>query len=270
MRAAGLSLLRLSRPVFIFSWLVFGLTLVLSQWGQPWSSVSLKRLAMNLLRDQLTVALDKGIFTEVVPRMVIYVSDSDQNEYAHGIIISDERNPSEGRIIVAGDYRLLNDSVSGKLGIRLINGSIHTRPHDPTQYHQVGFSVYDLPVPINQTLSAEERPSREELLEQLNRTNWTDAGALRRLMEYYKDLAFPTASFIFAMLGIPLGIVSKRSGRVGGFAVGVAVVIIYYILNVLFEFFVTTRIIHPFAGAWLPNGVFLVVTLVLFYRVNRR
>src|SRR6185436_15723235 len=74
MRAAGLSLLRLSRPVFIFSWLVFGLTLVLSQWGQPWSSVSLKRLAMNLLRDQLTVALDKGIFTEVVPRMVIYVS----------------------------------------------------------------------------------------------------------------------------------------------------------------------------------------------------
>src|SRR5574342_924604 len=34
MRAAGLSLLRLSRPVFIFSWLVFGLTLVLSQWGQ--------------------------------------------------------------------------------------------------------------------------------------------------------------------------------------------------------------------------------------------
>src|SRR5687767_11706748 len=52
MRAAGLSLLRLAWPVFIFSSLVFGLTLVLSQWGQPWTSVSLKKLALSLLRDE--------------------------------------------------------------------------------------------------------------------------------------------------------------------------------------------------------------------------
>jgi len=272
MRAAGLSLLRLSRPVFIFSWLIFGLTLVLSQWGQPWTSVSLKKLAMNLLRDQLTVALDRGVFTEVVPRLVVYVSDSDQDEFARGIIIADERNPTEGRLIVAGDYRLLNDPASGKLGIRLLNGSIHSKPHDPTQYHQVSFSVYDLPIPIPQNLSspADERPTRQALLEQLDRSNWTNPGALRGLMEYYKDLAFPAASFIFAMLGVPVGIVSKRSGRAGGFAVGVFIVIIYYVLNVLFEFFVTTRVIYPFAGAWLPNGIFLVVTVILLYRVNRR
>ena len=271
MRAAGISLLRLSRPVFIFSWLVFGLTLVLSQWGQPWTSISLKKLALSLLRDQLTVALDKGVFTELVPRMVIYVSDSEQDEYAHGIIIADERNPADSRIIVAGDYRLLNDPATGKLGIRLMNGSVHSKPHDPTQYHQVGFSSYDLPIPINPSLytQADERMSREAVLEHLERTNWTDQGALRRLMEHYKDLAFPTASFIFAMMGIPVGIVSKRSGRVGGFAVGVFIVILYYVLNVLCEFFVTTRLIHPFAGAWLPNAIFLVVALVLFYRVNR-
>jgi len=271
MRAAGLSLLRLSRPVFIFSWLVFGLTLVLSQWGQPWTSVSLKKLALSLLRDQLTVALDKGVFTELVPRMVIYVSDSEEDEFSRGIIIADERNPAEARIIVAGDYRLLNDPANGKLGIRLMNGSIHSKPHDPAQYHQVSFSLYDLPIPINPSLyaTADERPSKEAVLKELDRSNWTDTGALRRLMEHYKDLAFPTASFIFAMLGIPVGIVSKRSGRVGGFAVGVLIVIAYYVLNVLGEFFVTTRVIHPFAGAWLPNAIFLAITLVLFYRVNR-
>jgi lipopolysaccharide export system permease protein len=203
--------------------------------------------------------------------MVIYVSDSDRGDYARGIIIADERNPAEARIIVAGDYRMLNDPVNGKLGIRLIDGSIHSKPHNPAQYHQVSFSTYDLPVPIGQTLYApEERQSRESVLAELDRSNWTDPGALRRLMEYYKDLAFPTASFIFAMLGVPVGIVSKRSGRIGGFAVGVFVVIVYYVLNVLFEFFVTTRVIHPFAGAWLPNGLFFVATLVLFYRVNRR
>lgn len=272
MRAAGLSLLRLARPVFIFSWLVFGLTLVLSQWGQPWTSVSLKKLALSLLRDQLTLALDKGVFNEPLPRLIIYLSESEDGDHPRGIFISDERNASETRIIVAGGYRLINDQTRNQIGLRLLNGTIHTRPPEIAQYQQASFASYDLLLPVNQLVyaKADERPSREAVLEQLEQSNWTDTGALRRLMEYYKDLAFPAAAFIFAMLGVPVGIVSKRSGRVGGFAVGVFIVVIYYVLNVLCEFFVTTRMIHPFAGAWLPNGIFLAIAIILFYRVNRR
>lgn len=271
MRAAGLSLLRLSRPVFVFSCLVFGLTLVLSQWGQPWTSVSLKKLALSLLRDQLTLALDKGVFNEPVPRMLIYVSDSEGGDYSGGIFVSDERNPAEARIIVAEGYQMLNDAGTSQVGIRLINGSIHSKPHEPDQYQHVAFSSYDLKLSLNQTsYAADERPSREAVLDQLSRSNWQDTGALRRLTEYYKDLAFPTASFVFVMLGVPVGIVSKRSGRVGGFAVGVMIVILYYVLNVLCEFFVTTRLLPPFAGAWLPNVIFLGLTVILFQRVSRQ
>ncbi len=272
MRATGLSLLRLARPVLVFSCLVFGLTLVLSQWGQPWTSVSLKKLALSLLRDQLTLALDKGVFNEPVPKMTVYVSDSREGGEDRGIFISDQRNPNEARVIVASDYLLLNDETSALVGIRLLNGTIHTRPTEIDQYHQVSFSTYDLKLTVDQNLyaAAEERPTREMLLARLERTNWEDPAALRGLMENYKDMAFPTAALVFGMLGVPVGIVSKRSGRVGGFAVGVLIVIIYYVLNVLAEFFVTTRVLHPFAGAWLPNVLFVAVTVTLFYRVAQR
>lgn len=272
MRAAGLSLLRLSAPVLAFSCLVFTLTLVLAQWGQPWTSVSLKKLALNLLRNQLTLALDKGVFNEPVPHMVMYVSDSQGDGHERSIFIADERNPAEARIIVASSYALLNDAGANQVGIRLVDGTVHSRPHDLEQYHQVSFASYDLRVSLDQSLyaSAEERPSRASVLQKLEETHWTDTGALRRLMEYYKDLAFPTASLIFGMLGVPVGIVSKRSGRVGGFAVGVMIVVVYYILNVLCEFFVTTLLLPPFAGAWLPNGLFLALAVGLFHRVNRR
>ena len=88
-------------------------------------------------------------------------------------------------------------------------------------------------------------------------------------MEYYKDLAFPTASLIFCLLGIPAGIASKRSGRIGGFAVGVFVVIVYYMLNVACEFLVTTAHLSPFLGAWIPNGIFFLTTIVWFYNMSR-
>jgi lipopolysaccharide export system permease protein len=271
MRAAGLSLIRLSLPVLGFSCLVFGLTLVLSQWGQPWTSVSLKKLALNLLRDQLTLALDKGVFNEPVPRMVVYVADTSYGK-VDSIFISDQRNPGESRIIVAGDYALLSDIGPNQVGIRLLNGTVHSRPYDPDEYHQVTFSTYDLKLSLDQSLYApiDERPSRAAVIDQLNRSGWKDTGALRRLMESYKDLAFPTAALIFGMLGVPVGIVSKRSGRIGGFAAGVMIIILYYVLNVLCEFLVTTLILPPFAGAWLPNILFLMTAVVLFHRVSRR
>jgi lipopolysaccharide export system permease protein len=271
MRAAGLSLTRLSAPVLVFSCLVFMLTLILSQWGQPWTSVSLKKLALNLLREQLALALDKGVFNEPVPHMVIYVSD-DLRGSAGSVFISDERNPGEARIIVADNYAVLNDPGRNQVGIRLLNGTIHSRPYELDQYQQVTFSTYDLKLSLDQSLYAaiDERPSRQAVIEQLNRSDWRDTGALRRLMEYYKDLAFPTAGLIFGMLGIPVGIVSKRSGRIGGFAAGVMIIIVYYVLNVMCEFLVTTLILSPFAGAWLPNTLFFGAAIVLFQRVSRR
>ena len=72
------------------------------------------------------------------------------------------------------------------------------------------------------------------------------------------------------MIGVPVGIVSKRSGRMGGFAVGVTVVIVYYVLNVLCDFLVVTLVLPPFLGAWLPNILFLLMGSVVFYHVGRR
>jgi lipopolysaccharide export system permease protein len=56
----------------------------------------------------------------------------------------------------------------------------------------------------------------------------------------------------------------------GGFAVGVLVVIVYYMLNVACEFLVTTANLSPFAGAWIPNGIFSLTTVVWFYIMSRQ
>lgn len=271
MRAAGLSLLRLARPVMLFALLVCGMTLWLAQWGQPWSSINLKKVALSLLRDQLVLALERGSFTEPIPGMTIYVSDKGEQP-SGGIFISDGRIASEPRVIVAQDYRVLIDSASDQVALRLQDGVIHTKPDEIDEYQLASFSSYDLKLSLNQSgyASTEERPSYDQLVARLNASQWRDPWALRRLTEYYKDMAFPTASLILCMLGLPVGIVSKRSGRIGGFAVGVLVIIAYYVLNVACEFLVTATAIPPFAGAWLPNSVFLVITLVSFYRMSKQ
>lgn len=272
MRAAGLSLFRLSQPVLLFGLSVFTLTLVLSQWGQPWSSVNLKKVALNLLRDQLVLALERGTFNEPIPKMMIYVQDSSNGGPTKGIFISDERTAEEPRVIVAEQYQVLMDSANDQVALRLLNGVIHSRPDQLDQYEQISFTSYDLKLNLSQSgyATTEERPTYEAIMAQLAQSQGKDPLALRRLTEYYKDLAFPTASLVFCILGVPVGIVSKRSGRIGGFAVGVLIVVLYYVLNVVCEFLVTTLVIPPFAGAWLPNGIFAMVTIVSFLKMSRQ
>ena len=271
MRAAGLSLLRLARPVMLFAALVFCLTVWLAQWGQPWSSVNLKKVALNLLRDQLVLALDRGSFAEPIPKMTIYVSEKG-DESSGGIFISDERNAEDPRIIVAQGYKVLIDNSTDQVALRLRDGVIHSRPDEIDQYQLASFSNYDLKLSLalSTYTATEERPSYQQLVDRLNQSQWRDPAALRRLIEYYKDMAFPTASLILCMLGVPVGIVSKRSGRIGGFAVGVAVIIAYYVMNVACEFLVTATVIPPFAGAWGPNIVFLIITLLWFARMSKQ
>lgn len=272
MQAAGLSLMRLARPVLLFALLVFGLTLWLAQWGQPWSSMNLKKVALNLLRDQLVLSLDRGTFNEPIPKMTIYVPDGDPEQATTGIFVSDERNAEDPRIIVAQQYQVLMDASTNQVALRLQDGVIHSHANLADEYERTSFASYDLKLSLSQSgySSTEERPSYDSIIAQLTQSQWRDPAALRRLMEYYKDLAFPTASLVFCLLGVPVGIVSKRSGRMGGFAVGVLVVIVYYMLNIACEFLVTTAALSPFAGAWIPNGIFSLITAVWFYRMSRQ
>ncbi len=272
MQTAGLSLIRLARPVLLFALLVFGLTVWLAQWGQPWSSTNLKKVALNLLRDQLVLSLERGTFNEPIPKIMIYVPDGTPEQAATGIFVSDERKANDPRIIVAQQYEVIMDASTDQVALRLQHGVIHSRPNQTDQYEHVSFLSYDLKLPLNQSgySATEERPSYDAIIAQLTQSQWRDPSALRRLMEYYKDLAFPTASLVFCLLGVPVGIASKRSGRIGGFAVGVLVVIVYYMLNIACEFLVTTASLPPFAGAWIPNGLFAATTVAWFSIMSRR
>ena len=271
MRAAGLSLLRIAVPVFVFSFLVFLATLFLSQWGQPWSSISLKKLAISLIQDQLHLALDRGVFNEPMDDMMIFVPTPEPGERATGIFILDQRDPAKEIIITAQTFQMLEHPQRKQFGMRLYEGEIHHVPKDGPQHHQVTFSTYDLKMNLAPALTVEkpERPDYRHIMAELDKSNWRDTRMLRRLMEYYKDLGFPVATLILGVLGMPVGIVSKRTGRMRGFVLGIFIMVGYYLLNVLGEFSVTALLLHPFAGAWLPNVLLLLMTWMLFYRASR-
>ncbi|MFZ1748384.1 MAG: LptF/LptG family permease [Nitrospirales bacterium] len=271
-RAAGVSFWRINLPVVVFSGIVFLLTVYLSQWGQPWANVSLKTLALSVIEDELTLAVDSGVFNEPISGLMVYVPHSENASGDKGIFISDQRNPEQPLIIVAENFHMLKQSERQQFGIRLFKGAIHQIPKDANSFHRVTFDTYDfwLSSPFTSVKDKTKRKTYQNLTQQLEESGGTDAGALRRLVEFHKDTAFPVATFVLGLLGVPVGIVSKRSGKAGGFAIGVGVVIGFYLLNVLGEFLVTTLVISPFFGAWMPNIILACFTGFLLFQAGKQ
>jgi len=273
LRAAGVSFWRINIPVVVFAGAVFVLTMVLSQWGQPWASVSLKTIALSVIEDEMTLSVDSGVFNEPIPGLMVYVPDSGQaSEQKKGMFISDQRDPAQPLIIVAQHFQMLKQTERRQMGIRLFDGAIYQISHDASRFHQVRFRTYDfwMPSPFRSAKAKAKRKTYEELLEKLKAKGGKDSGTLRRLMEHHKDIAFPVGTFVLSLLGVPVGIVSKRSGKAGGFAIGVLVVVGFYMLNVLGEFLVTTGGVAPIVGAWFPNVLLGLVTVVMFNHARKQ
>jgi lipopolysaccharide export system permease protein len=259
-KSAGVGMVRLLMPVAAFSALVCGLVYYLSIVAMPWSGTSLKDLALKLLKKQVSVGIEEGAFNDLFQDMVIYVDEMPTFMDLKGIFIYDLRIPDEPRLILAKQGSVVNDPETGTLVLNLMEGSLHQKGQDPKQYQRIIFSSYHIKFDLNTLLSQQSGISGgqltlAEIKEQLQATQGQDPKWLRRLQAYYRNYSLPLACLIFGVLGMPLGIHTRRAGRLGGFAMGVVVVGLYYLLMISGDFLVTARFFPPLLAAWFPNLV---------------
>ncbi len=267
-KSAGVGMYRLLIPVAGFSALVCGLVYYLSIVAMPWSGSSLKDLALKLLKKQVSVGIEEGAFNDLFQNMVIYVDEMPTFMDLKGIFIYDLRIPDEPHLIMAKQGSLVNDPETGTLVLNLMEGSLHQKGKNPKQYQRIIFSSYQIKFDLNTLLSQSPGISGEpltltEIKKQLQASQGQDTRWLRNLQSYYRNYSLPLACLIFGILGMPLGIHTRRAGRLGGFAMGVVVVGLYYVLMISGDFLVTARLFPPLLAAWFPNLVLGMGALLL-------
>ncbi len=84
-------------------------------------------------------------------------------------------------------------------------------------------------------------------------------------VELHKRYAIPFACIVFGLIGVPLGIQPRRSGRSYGFILSIFIILAYYISLTASEILALKKTIPPLLAGWTPNllffglGVYLLV-----------
>ena len=87
-------------------------------------------------------------------------------------------------------------------------------------------------------------------------------------MEIHRRFSLPMASFVFSLVGAPLGVQKQRSSSSIGFGLSVVIIFIYYAVMTFLEALGNAHMLSPFIAVWLPNFIACICGLFLIKKAN--
>ncbi len=278
MRAGGLGVWTFLRVISIFVVAAWLFALGNSVYLAPRALAALGQLQDNLKSSQASFEVQPRVFYEGFPKTVLYVQDvkaMSGGALWKGVFLADLSDPSAPRISLAREGLLVSQGPD-TLDLHLTDGSTHeTDPKNPDQYQVSTFQTTDIPIkiPAAQNTQEHEPTSLGEInFPDLLRTAQGADPITRRwhLIEYHRRLALPTACIVLALVGIPLGLSSKKGGKSSGFVLTILLVFLYYSISLIGVSFAKQGRISPAAGVWLADFAFLAGGMFLLWQSERR
>jgi LPS export ABC transporter permease LptF len=276
MRASGMGVWSFGRVLAIFVAAAWGLALLNGLYLAPWSLASLGRLEDQLKGSQVSYEVQPRVFYEGFPKLVLYVQDVHSAQGGavwKDVFLADISDAANPRITLAREGILVPEG-QDRLHLHLTNGSTHeTDPARADHYQISTFQQTDIPIELASSENKDEQVPYKAIGTWAlhDRAASADPATARLyLIEFHNRFALPSACLVLAMVGIPLGLSSKKSGKSGGFVLTIVLVFVYYFISLIGVSLAKQGRVSPGFGAWLANLVFFAAALFLLWQAERR
>ena len=271
MRASGLGVTYFVRVASIVA--VGGALLGLgnSLYVAPRANQAILDMQQSLAASQASYQIQPRVFYEDFRNYVLYVQDVRGGTGAANwrqVFMADVSDPAFPRVTTAASATVANDS-SSELLMRLRDGAQHTV--DSSQQYTIStFTSTDLPLSLNPQsdihlgrldTSVYAVPTR--LL--LQRIHGPDGR--RFLIELNSRFSYPAACLVLMLIGVPLGVMSRRGGKSSGFVFTLLLVILYYILSYTGVSLARQNKMPVLIAVWLANLLFAAAGIFLLWQM---
>jgi LPS export ABC transporter permease LptF len=276
MKSIGINLTKLSRIPFWLGACAYVVTSFISFYLLPDANLALKNEFFNIIIRKTTVGINEKAFNTFTNDIIFYVDKLSQNrELMNHVIIYDARDPKLPNTIIAEQGKFVVNRLAKTITLSLKNGSIQQLADNPDTIRIINFKHYDISFSedeISPSMSYYNKSTFEmtipELIGEYYRLKKDKKQSNSLLTDIAERFAIPFTTFIFAIIGIPLGIKSPRSGKAYGITIAVIIVLFYYIILSGAETVGKLNILNPVIAVALVDLFFLISALILYYLVS--
>lgn len=282
MRASGVGVMSFVRIAGIFAVFCWGISLANTLYVAPRAATALLNYEQQSKTSQATVEVEPRVFYEDFKNYVVYVQDvipgiNGTALWKH-VFLADLSHPASPHIITAQEAVVLSGGPQ-TLRIQMNNGTRHDMSvQDPNQYDISTFASTELPVQTGQQeedshLSRRDTPlhalSTGEVWRLIHAPSTSPSDRQLYRIELQDRLSFPAACIVLMLVGVPLGLSSKRGGKGMGFVVTLLLVFLYYFLSLMGTALARQGKLPAFAGVWGANFLFLLAGVLLLQQMSR-
>jgi LPS export ABC transporter permease LptG/LPS export ABC transporter permease LptF len=225
------------------------------------------------LASQATYEIQPRVFNEEFRNFVLYVQDVRIRTGAvnwTNVFMADTTDPIAPKITTATSATVVSDTTQDLL-MRLRDGTEHeTVAGQPQQYNISTFDVTDRPFAASQ--QNEEHLGRMDTFiyamrmnELLERSRSPDGKRFQ--IEIHKRFAYPAACLVLMLVGVPLGVTSRRGGKSSAMVAALALVVVYYSLSLIGNALGRQNWIPAFFAVWSANLLFAAGGVFLLWQM---
>jgi LPS export ABC transporter permease LptG/LPS export ABC transporter permease LptF len=280
MRAAGVSSRRVIAPVLLFATLGATLAAVAALRWTPYSMRQSTEILYRLAANQTSGNIQPRIFDENLNKnTILYVGDVRPGDPAQwrNIFIADVTPPEERKkgagskgdgplVTVARSGLATSDPKNNRIQLELREYYSHEMGKDAHAYDDfapIKTVALETKPPEERTLAASAMNTRELL--HYHGPEWINAG-----LELHRRFALPLACIVLALVGIPVGISTRKGGRSAAYVNAIFVAFFgYYLSSVSLVGMAQRRRLTIPVASWLPDIVFGIAGLVFLVRMER-
>jgi lipopolysaccharide export system permease protein len=262
-KASGISLYQLYVPIAIFSISAYLITSFLVFYGLPWGNRGFISTLSLIAQSKPDIEVKERVFNDSFKGLVVYVDKVPvQGKKIEGILIYDDREKENVNTIFAHEGFLISNPQSQEVVLKLLNGSIHRFDPKANAYQKIQFDDYDLKIEFRKTIVDIQRKLKEhemsidEIKEKIKKMKARGEDTTNTEVELHKRRAIPFACIVFALIGVPLGIQPRRSGRSFGFVFSILILLAYYVSMIAFEMLAVRGAVPAFWAGWAPTFMF--------------
>jgi LPS export ABC transporter permease LptF/LPS export ABC transporter permease LptG len=270
-RATGIGLGAFVRPIMILAVAGWAVTLWMGLVLAPQAMRKMNRMETGLSASQAPYEIQPRVFNEQFPNLLLYLEDVTGSRSSwRGVFIADLAQRNSVKLTLAERGVLVNEAARNRFVLHLEQGTMHeydaTRPEE---YSITSFSDTEIPIIVDQGSGGTGRNSPPYLsLTQLWQRVHQPRDRQAALVELHWRFALPVAAIVLALVGIPLGISTRKGGKSLGVMLSLLLFFVYYILMAFGRSFAMQGRVSPVIGLWLANVLFTLAGILMLSNLS--
>ena len=273
-RTSGVSMVKIVTPLVAAVSILCLSSFILSDRVASTSLHAYRRLLTQIGIESPQAALEEGVFIKKFKNFVIFIYEMDKNKLK-GIRIYQPQEGKPTRTIIAQKGELISMPEANTIMLKLIHGvSDEPDPKDPAKLYKLNFRTYILPLNISNVKEAREVSKKpkdmriSELQDEIERLGKEGIVATYPLSaEIHNKYAIAFSSLAFLLIGIPLGITTRRSEKSISFGISLGLMTFYWLLLIGGKTLAQKGMVPPFFALQFSNFVIGSIGVFLFYRL---